>query len=174
MRGPRRLLSTLGLVAAGALVAASLGAAAPPERQPVTLPCATNAFVQVFGRGAPAAGGGQELVLARVTFEPGGGIGPHTHPGTLVQTVESGTFGFTLIEAGEMAVMRAGGAGTPAAAEPLPVGQEVVLEPGDWFVETGMVHTGRAIGDEPVVLTYAGLFEAGQPLTACVEGTPTP
>ena len=174
MRGPRRLLSTLGLVATGALVAASLGAAAPPERQPVTLPCATNAFVQVFGRGAPAAGGGQELVLARVTFEPGGGIGPHTHPGTLVQTVESGTFGFTLLEEGEMMVMRAGGAGTPAAAEPLPVGQEVVLGPGDWFVETGMVHTGRAVGDEPVVLTYAGLFAAGQPLTACVEGTPTP
>ena len=116
MRGPRRLLSALGLVAAGALAVASLGSAAPPERQPVTLPCATNAFVQVFGRGAPAGGGGQDLVLARVTFEPGGGIGPHTHPGTLVQTVESGTFGFTLLEAGEMMVMRAGGAGTPAAA----------------------------------------------------------
>ena len=174
MRGPRRSLVAFCLVAAGALAGASLGSAAPPERQPVTLPCATNAFVQVFGRGAPAAGGGQELVLARVTFEPGGGIGPHTHPGTLVQTVESGTFGFTLLEAGEMAVMRAGEAGTPAAAEPLPVGQEVVLEPGDWFVETGMVHTGRAVGDEPVVLTYAGLFAAGQPLTACVEGTPTP
>ena len=174
MRSPCRLLVALGLVAAGALAGASLGSAAPPERQPVTLPCATNAFVQVFGRGAPAAAGGQELVLARVTFEPGGGIGPHTHPGTLVQTVESGTLGFTLIEEGEMAVMRAGGAGTPAAAEPLPVGQEVELHPGDWFVETGMVHTGRAVGDEPVVLTYAGLFAAGQPLTACVEGTPTP
>ena len=172
MRGLRRSLVAFGLVAAGALAGASLGSAAPPERQPVTLPCATNAFVQVFGRGAPAAAGGQELVLARVTFEPGGGIGPHTHPGTLVQTVESGTLGFTLVEEGEMALMRSGGAGTPAAAEPLPVGQEVELGPGDWFVETGMVHTGRAVGDEPVVLVYAGLFEAGQPLTACVEGAP--
>ncbi len=174
MRRTPRLFVALGLVAAGALAVASSGTAAPPERQPITLPCATNAFVQVLGRGTPAGGEEQALVLARVTFEPGGGIGPHTHPGTLVQTVESGTLGFTLIEAGEMAVMRAGGAGTPAAAEPLPVGQEVELRPGDWFVETGMVHTGRAVGDEPVVLTYAGLFAEGQPLTTCVDGTPTP
>ena len=37
-----------------------------------------------------------------------------------------------------------------------------------------MVHSGRAIGDEPVVLADAGLFAAGQPLTSYVEGTPTP
>ena len=163
------VLLAVGLVAAG-----SGGAAAPPAPVPVTLPCATDAFVQVLGRGTPAGVEGQALVLARVTFEPGGGIGPHTHPGTLVQTVESGTLGFTLIEEGEMSLMRSGGAGTPAAAEPLPVEQEVELGPGDWFVETGMVHTGRTVGDEPVVLTYAGLFAAGQPLTTCVEGTPTP
>lgn len=170
----RHLLLALGLAAVGALAAGSVGGAAPPERQPVTLPCATNAFIQVFGRGAPTSAEGQSLVLARVTFEPGGGIGPHTHPGTLVQTVESGTLGFTLLEEGEMAVMRAGETGTPAAAEPLSVGQAVELRPGDWFVETGMIHTGQAVGDEPVVLTYAGLFAEGQPLTACVEGTPTP
>ena len=174
MRSRGNALVAVGLVAAGLVAVGSRGAAAPPEPVPVTLPCATNAFVQVFGRGTPAGAEGQELVLARVTFEPGGGIGPHTHPGTLVQTVESGTLGFTLLEAGEMAVMRAGGAGTPAVPEPLPVGQEVELGPGDWFVETGMVHTGRTVGDEPVVLTYAGLFAAGQPLTTCVEGTPTP
>ena len=174
MRRIRHALVALGLATAGALAAAAAGTAAPPEPVPITLPCATDASVQVFGRGAPAAAAGQELVLARVTFEPGGGIGPHTHPGTLVQTVESGTLGFTLVEEGEMALMRSGGAGTPAAAEPLPVGQEVELGPGDWFVETGMVHTGRAVGDEPVVLTYAGLFAEGQPLTTCVDGTPTP
>ncbi len=161
-------------LAIGLVAVSSGGSAAPPEPVPVTLPCATNAFVQVLGRGTSAAAEGQELVLARVTFEPGGGIGPHTHPGTLVQTVESGTLGFTLIEEGEMSLMRSGGAGTPAAAEPLPVGQEVELGPGDWFVETGMVHTGRTVGDEPVVLTYAGLFTAGQPLTECVDDEPTP
>ena len=174
MRDPRRLLVALGLTMAVALAVGAVGTPAPPPPQPVILPCATDAFVQVFGRGAPADAEGQSLVLARVTFEPGGGIGPHTHPGTLVQTVESGRFGFTLIEEGEMMLMRSGGAGTPAVPEPIPVGQEVELGPGDWFVETGMVHTGRAIGEEPVVLTYAGLFAEGQPLTTCVEGTPTP
>ena len=174
MRRSVHLLVVLGLVAAGRLAVASGGTAAPPEPVPITLPCATDASVQVLGRGTPAGGAGQALVLARVTFQPGGGIGPHTHPGTLVQSVESGQFGFTLIEEGEMALMRSGGAGTPAVEEPIPVGQEVELGPGDWFVETGMVHSGRAIGDEPVVLVYAGLFAEGQPLTTCVEGTPTP
>ena len=170
--------SVIALVAVGLLalgwVAAGRGAAAPPEPVPVTLPCATDAFVQVLGRGTPAGSDGQALVLARVTFRPGGGIGPHTHPGTLVQSVESGRFGFTLIEEGEMALMRFGGTGTAGPAETMPVGQEVELGAGDWFVETGMVHAGRAMGDEPVVLIYAGLFAEGQPLTTCVEGTPTP
>lgn len=174
MHRPLHLVAVLGLVAAVSLAMNAGGTAAPPEPVPITLPCATNAFVQVLGRGTPAGGEGQALVLARVTFEPGGGIGPHTHPGTLVQTVESGRFGFTLIEEGEMALMRSGGAGTPAAAESIPVGPEVELGPDDWFVETGMVHTGRTLGDEPVVLTYAGLFVEGQPLTTCVDEQATP
>ena len=55
MRPTRHLLGALGLAAAGLLAVGASGIAAPPERVPVTLPCATNAFVQVFGRGAPAA-----------------------------------------------------------------------------------------------------------------------
>ncbi len=173
-RRPRPLLVALAFATASTLSIVASGAAAPPDYQPVTIPCATNAFVQRLSAGQPAGVEGKSLVLVRVRFEPGGGIGPHTHPGTLAQTVESGTLGFTLIEEGEMAVMRSSGAGTPAVPEPIPVGQEVELGPGDWFVETGMVHTGRAVGDEAVVLTYAGLFAEGQPLTTCVEGTPTP
>ena len=174
MRRRVNALATVGLLAAGFVAADSGVAAAPPERQPITLPCATNAFVQPLSAGTPRGVEGHSLVLIRVIFEPGGGIGPHTHPGTLAQTVESGQFGFTLLEEGEMTMMRSGEAGTPAAEESVPVGQEVELGPGDSFVETGMVHTGRAIGEEPVVLLYAGLFTAGEPLTTCVEGTPTP
>jgi quercetin dioxygenase-like cupin family protein len=164
----------VGLAAASTLIVSAMAAAAPPDRQPITLSCATNAFVQPLSGGTPMGVEGKSLVLIRVIFEPGGGIGPHTHPGTLAQTVESGRFGFTLLQEGEMSLMRSGDAGTPAVEESIPVGQEVELGPGDSFVETGMVHTGRAIGDEPVVLLYAGLFDAGEPLTSCVEGTPTP
>ena len=174
MRRTRPLWVGLGLALASVLAMPSMGIAAPQEPQPITLPCATNAFVQPLSSGAPAGVDGKTLVLVRVIFEPGGGIGPHTHPGTLAQTVESGRFGFNLLEEGEMRMVRSGEAGTPGVEELVPVGQEVELGPGDSFIETGMMHTGRAIGDEPVVLLYAGLFEAGEPLTTCVEGTPTP
>jgi quercetin dioxygenase-like cupin family protein len=113
------------------------------------------------------------LVLARVIFGVGGSLGPHTHPGTVVASVESGTFGFTLIDEGEMPIMRSGDAGTPAVEETITTGQEVELKPGDGFVEMGMIHSARAIGEEPVVVILTGLIEAGQPLTQCLEGTPT-
>ena len=174
MRRTYPLVVSIGLAIGSALAIPAVSTAAPPERQPITLPCATNAFVQRLSGGAPVGAEDKALVLVRVIFEPGGGIGPHTHPGTLAQTVESGRFGFTLLEEGEMLMTRSGEAGTPAADEVIPVGQEVELGPGDSFVETGMVHTGRALGDEPVVLLYAGLFTAGEPLTTCLEGTPTP
>ena len=144
--------------------------AQPAEPQPVELPCAENVSAQVLGKGAPSAADGQSLVLVRIIFGPGGSIGAHTHPGTLVATVESGTLGFTLLDDhGEMSVTRAGSDGTPAAEEPLTVDQEVELEAGDGFVETGMVHTARSIGDEPASVLISGLITAGEPLTKCVD-----
>jgi quercetin dioxygenase-like cupin family protein len=169
MRHTVRSFVALILFAAGFVAVSSGGTAAPPELQPVTLPCATGMFIQRLGQATPAAAADQALVLVRATFEPGGGIGPHTHPGTLVLAIESGTFGFTPMEEGEMVVMRSGEAGTPAVEEPITQGQEVELKPGDWLVEMGMVHSARTIGDEPVVVTFTGLITAGEPLTTCVE-----
>ncbi|MGH2614998.1 MAG: hypothetical protein ACRDJC_07150 [Thermomicrobiales bacterium] len=155
-------------------IAVSIGTgarAAQPQPQPVTLECATDMSVQVLGNATPASAEDQALVLVRAFFGPGGGIGPHTHPGTLVVAVESGQFGVTLEEEGmQMDVMRASDdAATPAVTEPLTAGEETVLNPGDWFVETGMVHSARTVGDEPVAVVFTGLVEAGQPVTACVE-----
>jgi hypothetical protein len=68
----------------------------------------------------------------------------------------------------EMMVMRASDEpGAPAVPEPLVAGQETVLQPGDWFIETGMVHSARNAGDEEVAVTFTGLVEAGQPVTTC-------
>jgi quercetin dioxygenase-like cupin family protein len=109
--------------------------------------------------------------LVRAVFGVGGGIGPHTHPGTLIVAVEAGQFGVTLAEdsAMSMAVMRVSDApGTPAVEEMLTPGQETVLTPGDYFIETGMVHSARTVGDEDAVVTFTGLVEAGQPVTSCV------
>jgi quercetin dioxygenase-like cupin family protein len=168
----RRTLSgfmALGLIAVCAAFTSPPGRAAPPEPQPVTLECATDMSVQVLGNAAPGNADGQSLVLVRAHFAPGGSIGPHTHPGTLVVSVESGQFGVTLEEEGDMgmAVMRSGATGTPAAEEMLTRGEEVILEPGDWFIETGMIHSARNAGDEPVTVLFSGLVEAGQPVTVC-------
>ncbi|MBA2518843.1 MAG: hypothetical protein H0V24_04200 [Chloroflexia bacterium] len=165
------LIVAVVIVAAGGLGGRS--AAAQPEPQPVTIPCATNVSAQVLGA-TPEAAAGQTLVLARVIFGPGGSIGAHTHPGTLVVSVESGSLGFTLLDHGDMPVMRAMAAGTPAVAEPMTRDQEAELAPGDWFVETGMIHGARNLSDEPTAVLLTGLIEAGQPLTQCAEGTPTP
>ena len=133
---------------------------------------------RLSGRGQPGerdrhrlVADGQALTLVRAYFGVGGGIGPHTHPGTLIVVVEEGQFGVTLEEESDMGmmVMRASDdAATPPAEEMLMVGQEAVLEPGDWFIETGMVHSARTVGDEPVAVTFTGLTTAGEPLTSCV------
>jgi quercetin dioxygenase-like cupin family protein len=159
------VLSAIGLAVATGTRAAQ------PEPQPVTLECATNMRALTLGTTQPASADGQSLVLVRAIFEVGGGIGPHTHPGTLVVVIESGQFGLTLAEdsAMHMVVMRAADApGTPAAEEQLMPGQETILEPGDYFIETGMVHSARTVGEEPAIVTYTGLVEAGQPVTTCV------
>ena len=161
-------------VIVGSLALSAGAMAAPPALSPITLPCATDASVQVFGTGSPATAEGQTLVLARVTFAPGGSIGAHTHPGTLVVTVESGTLGFTLVDEGEMVIKRSGEPGTEVVDEPLTTGVETELLPGDWFTEHGMVHSARAVGDEPAVVTLSGLITAGEPLTKCVDAGASP
>lgn len=169
MRRSLHCIVALVFMAIGAALTGSTGSAAPPEPQPVALDCATDMTVQVLGNAMPAAADDQALVLVRAAWAPGGGIGPHTHPGTLVVSVESGSFGVTLEEEGDMgmAVMRSGDAGTPAAEELLTPGQEVILTPGDWFIETGMIHSARNAGDEPVTVLFTGLVAAGQPVTTC-------
>jgi quercetin dioxygenase-like cupin family protein len=168
----RSMQLTLALVLISAVMAsfAAAGRAAPAAPQPVTLPCATDMSIQMLGNAPPASAPNHSLVLVRAYFGVGGGIGSHTHPGTLVVAVVSGQFGVTLDEASEMgmAVMRAGEAGTPAVEEMLIPGQETVLDPGDYFIETGMVHSARTVGDEPVEVVFTGLVEAGQPVTSCV------
>lgn len=165
-----KLALSLAVMAGVAMSAGASALAAQPAPQPVTLECATDMSVQVLGNAAPASAEGQSLVLVRAFFGVGGGIGAHTHPGTLIVAVESGSFGVTLEDEGmEMMVMRASDdAATPAVAEPLVAGQETVLEPGDWFIETGMVHSARNAGEEPVEVVFTGLVEAGQPVTSCV------
>ena len=144
-----------------------------PPRTPIDLPCATNAFAQVLGS-TPVNDGSQVLVQARVIFGEGGMIDLHTHPGTLIVTVESGEFGFTHMSDGEMVVNRAATSDREASQEPLPHGTEVPLAPGDWFVETGMIHRGTNLADGETTVILSGLIEPDQPLTICTDVAATP
>jgi hypothetical protein len=56
----------------------------------------------------------------------------------------------------------------------MPQGEEVVINPGDWTVETGMIHTARNLLEEPTTVLLAAMIDAGQPLTICVDESSTP
>lgn len=163
----RSLVVVLAFLAA--LLALPVGAAQEnPPPVAVELPCATNVSVQVLGR-TPYADG-QDIALVRIIWGPNGAIGAHTHPAVMWVTVESGQFGLTLLEDGEMTVTRAATADTEATTEPLVRDVELVLEAGDGFVETGMIHSARNLSDTEAMSTiFAAVVESGQPLTQCVD-----
>lgn len=166
----------VGLSVLASVIAFGTGPAVAQENPPpkqIEIPCASNVSSQLLGA-TPVGDGSQTLVQARVIFAPGGTIGTHTHPGTLVVTVESGILGFTPIGDGEMSVNRVATADTEATTEPLPLGVETAVNPGDWFVETGMVHTGVNLSDGITTVLLSGLIETGQPLTICTDDGATP
>ena len=137
--------------------------------------------VALLGSGETAIAPGHELSLRRLTIEPGGGIPDHTHPGALVIYLESGTWGYTTL-GGVARLTRAATNGTPGPTEDMPVGEEVILNAGDWLYVEDPADAIRNTGDEPVVLWIAGLTRVGEPFTTLMtdmEGmemgaTPTP
>jgi hypothetical protein len=157
--GPFRILFAAVMLAIAIALPASAQAGAAQAS------CITGVEAQVLGATQPEHAPGYTLVTARLTFEPGGTIGAHTHPGTLIVTIESGTFGLTLLSDDHMQITRAGSDAEEMAVQD----EEAVLEAGDGFVETGLVHSARNLGDDEVVVTVSGLVEDGQPLTQCVD-----
>ena len=139
-----------------------------PPPNPVDIPCATNVSAQVLAA-TPVGDGSETLVLARVIFGPGGSLGAHTHPGTLAVVIESGSFGLTLLNDGEMMVTRAATADSEATQEPLVVDEMATLNPGDSFIEMGMIHSATNLGDGDTTALISGLIESGQPLTICAD-----
>jgi hypothetical protein len=162
------LVFILGLLA----LATALPASAHDAREQVTLADdPTSCIVDVKGEAlgsTPSEIEGYSLVSARVTFAPGGTLGAHIHPGTLVATVVEGSLGFTLITDAQMDVNRAPAADGSRATDVAMPGEEVALEVGDGFVETGMVHSARNLSDGPTVVMISGIVETGQLLTQCV------
>ncbi len=131
---------------------------------------APGVSAEVF-TGAPSDRAPQQTVyLARFVFQPGAEIFPHSHPGTTILGVQSGSFGWTLLE-GSAHVVRGAAAGATGPAEELTApGTEVILEPGDAiFYEDDVVHTARGAGDEAAVVLGTLVLTSGEPLLMPAE-----
>ncbi|HZG69820.1 MAG TPA: hypothetical protein VEZ12_24020 [Herpetosiphonaceae bacterium] len=178
----RRFTVVLSIVAAMFLGGLAL------QVQPVTVaqdatPAAgpVGVTASLLGRGETTIAPGHELSLRRITIEPGGGIPAHTHPGALVIYLESGTWGYTALNEGTQ-LTRAATNGTPGPTEEMAVGEEIILNAGDWIYVEDPADDIRNAGDEPVVLWVAGLTRVGEQFTTIMtdmEGmemgaTPTP
>lgn len=139
---------------------------ATPAAGPITvIELAPGVTAEVFA-GAPSdRAPDQTVYLARFVFQPGAEIFPHSHPGTVVLGVASGSFGWTLLE-GSAHVMRGAAAGaTDPAEDIIESGTEVILEPGDAiFYEDDVVHTARGAGDEETVVLGTLVLTSGEPL----------
>jgi hypothetical protein len=147
-------LSFTTLLAVLAIAAFIPSPAVAQEGIAVELPCVTGVTAYPLGQAVP-----EDL---------GGGFTAHTHPGTLVVSIEAGTLELTQLEHSGMEIVRADG-----STETMEMGTPLTLNAGDWFVEPeGMVHTAFNTGDEPAVVLLTGVVDPNLPLVQCVEGTP--
>ena len=179
VRSPFGLSRRAALGRTGAVVAAlglggRFGRAAAQDATPLTE--TVGVIGDVLGVGQPTPTPGMELVLRRTTIAPGGGIPPHSHPGSILIVVDSGTWGYTPL-GGSTQLTRAAVDGTPTPAEAVTIGTEVVLTAGDaLFVEDPQDEIRNA-GEDDVVLLIAGLTPVGvdfQTMLGDTEGTPAP
>ena len=161
-------ISTLlvgGVVAVGANSAA-LAQEAPPTAGPISVNVlAPGVTAEVLAAAPSTVAPGQTVYVARFIFQPGAEIFPHSHPGTTVLGVISGSFGWTL-KAGTAHVIRGAGAGATGPAEDLiKPGTDVILKAGDAiFYESDVVHTARGAGDTESVILGSLVLKAGAPL----------
>ena len=139
---------------------------------------APGVTAEVFGGAPSARATGQTVYLARFVFQPGAEIFPHSHPGSVLLGVDSGEFGWTLLQ-GTAHVVRGAGSGGTETEDITEPDTEVILQPGDAIhYEDDVVHTARGAGDESTVVFGTLVLESGQPLLMPAEmdmgATPAP
>jgi quercetin dioxygenase-like cupin family protein len=169
---PQTVPSTEAAVATTELAVASSAAPAASEAPagPISvIELAPGVTAEIFA-GAPSdRAPDQTVYVARFVFEAGSEIFPHSHPGTTVLGVESGTFGWTLLE-GTAHVVRGAAAGNTEVEDVTEPGTEVILEVGDAiYYEDDVVHTARGAGDEPAVVLGTLVLTTGEPLLMPVD-----
>ena len=164
------MLALIAVFALSGLVAPGLAAQeATPDPIAVT-ELAPGFTVEIFAGAASDRAPEQTIYLARFVVQPGAEIFPHSHPGTTILGVASGSLGWTLLE-GSAHVVRGAAAGATGPAEDLTEPDtDVVLEPGDAiFYEDDVVHTARGAGDEETVVLGTLVLTSGEPLLMLSE-----
>jgi hypothetical protein len=82
------------------------------------------------------------------------------------------------VEGGEALVVRPATSGTPTPPETLASGAEAILGVGDAIVfDYGyqqVWHAGRTVGNAPVVMLFADLYDPSKPITVYAEDLATP
>jgi quercetin dioxygenase-like cupin family protein len=156
-------LAVCGMVPARIAAQESTPAAANDAISIIEL--APGVTAEVFAGAPSERAPGQTVYLARFVFQPGAEIFPHSHPGSTVLGVASGTFGWTLVE-GTAHVMRGAAAGATGPIEEITEpGTEVILQPGDAiYYEDDVVHTARGAGDEEAIVFGTLVLTNGEPL----------
>jgi quercetin dioxygenase-like cupin family protein len=154
----RRLVCAVPLAAVAAAAAAPNGG--HEHQAGVTIEPLASAqigtAVRAEGNGIQLRTNGPKAMLtARITVEPDGSFGWHSHPGPVLVAVERGTFSLTQVEHGRCRTHRYG--------------------PGEAFVEDGgRVHLGRNAGGERVRVFATFLARAGTTEFSRPEPIPKP
>jgi hypothetical protein len=168
----KRLLLVLACVASVVWVAGyAIGKAQEATPQSQTSPITTD----LLGVGVPSASPAEALQIIRYTLVPDGRTEPHIRAGFRLTVVQSGTYGVT-VTSGRVVIWRPGDDPSPDKTQPLPLGVEQVLQPGDaLFIDEGAVIGSHAIGSEPLVLWQAALSPSDQLTTTSIPvGSPSP
>ncbi len=160
------LISVAGILLIGLLAAGPVPIGQAHQGTPAA-GTSTGVTTEVLGRFPSELAPGQALALLRITFAPGGGVAPHTHPGETVFHLASGTLQFTLHE-GEAQLVRAvdgsPAAATPTAGEAIPVGEEITLSAGDTiYKDAAVLQSERNVGTEDAVILVSNLRGVDEP-----------
>ncbi len=166
----RRLITT-GAVLTGALSLAACGSSSSTSS---TTPQAVTRGILAIVQNPPGAQG-RSLILQKVVIPGNTPLAAHTHAGTQMATIVSGTLQYTVLENGSVDVLSPGsGSSQPTIIHTIAPHQTYNVTAGEAVIEpAGVAHSVRSVGSTPVVIYVASLFTNGAPLSIPFSGTPT-